>query len=111
MAFNILNIIDFKSLMFSIILIYISDCFKNKNLFDDVLGGLRRLLILQYLEQQIDPLLWAQRLADAWTGGDGSDKSQGAPAVVLLTSDLGWDKVGVCKKISVFYIRKFYHEM
>lgn len=84
--------------MFSIILIYTSDCFKNKNLFDDVLGGLRRLLILQYLEQQIDPLLWAQRLADAWTGGDGSDKSQGAPAVVLLTSDLGWDKVGVCKK-------------
>lgn len=57
MAFNILNIIDFKSLMFSIILIYISDCFKNKNLFDEVLGGLRRLLILQYLEQQIDPLL------------------------------------------------------
>lgn len=101
MAFNILNIIDFRFSvfkMFSIILIYTSDCFKNRNLFDDVLGGLRWLLILQYLEQQIDPLLWAQRLADAWTGGDGSDKSQGAPAVVLFTSDLGWDIVGVCKK-------------
>lgn len=48
MVFNILNIIDFRFLvfkMFFIILIYIFDCFKNKNLFDDVFGGLRRFFI------------------------------------------------------------------